>query len=210
MLREAHDACGLPVSTFRSDLIMAHSRYAGQLNVPDMFTRLLLSLVATGVAPASFYRGDHGVRGRSRAHYDGLPVEFTAEAINTLGAGNIDGYQTFNVMNPHDDGISLDTFIDWLIDTGHDIHRIDDYDEWLTRFSTAIRGLPERQRQYSMLPLLHAIQHPGQPVAGSMIPADRFRAAVREAKIGDDRDIPHLSFELIRKYVADLKHVGLL
>ncbi|MBB5153650.1 carboxylic acid reductase [Saccharopolyspora phatthalungensis] len=210
VLREAHDACGLPVSTFRSDLIMAHSRYAGQLNVPDMFTRLLLSLVATGVAPASFYRGDHGVRGRSRAHYDGLPVEFTAEAINTLGAGNIDGYQTFNVMNPHDDGISLDTFIDWLIDTGHDIHRIDDYDEWLTRFSTAIRGLPERQRQYSMLPLLHAIQHPGQPVAGSMIPADRFRAAVREAKIGDDRDIPHLSFELIRKYVADLKHVGLL
>ena len=34
LLREAHDLCGLPVAVFRSDMILAHSRYAGQLNVP--------------------------------------------------------------------------------------------------------------------------------------------------------------------------------
>jgi len=32
-------------------MILAHSRYCGQVNVTDMFTRLVLSLVATGIAP---------------------------------------------------------------------------------------------------------------------------------------------------------------
>ena len=85
LLREAHDLSGLPVSVFRCDMILAEPRYAGQLNVPDMFTRLLLSLVATGVAPRSFYELD-AAGNRQRAHYDGLPVDFIAEAISTLGA----------------------------------------------------------------------------------------------------------------------------
>ncbi|OBJ56746.1 carboxylic acid reductase, partial [Mycobacterium sp. 1423905.2] len=58
LLREAHDLCGVPVAVFRSDMILAHSRYSGQLNVPDMFTRLILSVVATGLAPRSFYQLD--------------------------------------------------------------------------------------------------------------------------------------------------------
>ncbi len=55
LLREAHDLCGLPVTVFRSDMILAHTRWAGQLNVPDVFTRLIVTLLATGLAPASFY-----------------------------------------------------------------------------------------------------------------------------------------------------------
>lgn len=74
LLREAHERFRLPVSVFRSDMILAHSRWRGQLNIPDMFTRLLSSLVLTGLAPQSFYTGD------ARAHYDGLPVDFTAES----------------------------------------------------------------------------------------------------------------------------------
>ena len=58
LLREAHDLCGLPVAVFRCDMILADTTYAGQLNVPDMFTRLMLSLVATGIAPGSFYELD--------------------------------------------------------------------------------------------------------------------------------------------------------
>ena len=50
-----------------------------------MFTRLMLSLVATGIAPGSFYELDADGN-RQRAHYDGLPVDFIAEAISTLGA----------------------------------------------------------------------------------------------------------------------------
>ncbi|HZC91412.1 MAG TPA: carboxylic acid reductase, partial [Mycobacterium sp.] len=81
LLREAHDLCGLAVAVFRCDLILADTTYAGQLNVPDMFTRMILSLVATGIAPDSFYELDaNGNRQRVHAH-NGLPVEFLAEAI---------------------------------------------------------------------------------------------------------------------------------
>ncbi|MBM0275012.1 thioester reductase domain-containing protein [Micromonospora sp. STR1s_6] len=205
LLREAYDACGLPVATFRSDMILAHSRFSGQLNVPDQFTRLLLSLAATGIAPGSFYRGDP-----ARAHYDGLPADFTAEAITTLGEQATDGYQSFNVINPHDDGISLDTFVNWLIAAGHPIERIPDYSDWFVRFEAAIRVLPDRQRQHSLLPLLHAFRQPEPARPGSVIPGERFRAAVRAAGIGADEDIPYVSVQLIGKYLTDLRQLGLL
>ncbi|MFG1998373.1 carboxylic acid reductase [Spirillospora sp. NPDC048911] len=207
LLREAHETCGLPVTVFRSDMILAHTRHAGQLNVPDMFTRLLFSLVTTGIAPASFYRTDTK---ETLPHYDGLPVDFVAQAVNTLSVRNTDRYRTYNVVNPHDDGISLDTFVDWLTDAGHPIHRIDSYDDWFTRFETALRALPEAQRSHSLLPLLHAYRHPDDPMNGSPIPSDRFARAVREAGIGADNDIPHLSAALIVKYVTDLRGLNLL
>jgi fatty acid CoA ligase FadD9 len=143
LLREAHDLCGLPVAVFRSDMILAHSRYAGQLNVPDAFTRLMFSLLTTGIAPRSFYQTDAG-GDRPRAHYDGLPVDFVSESITTLGEQPAVtaswGFRSFDVMNPHDDGISLDVFVDWIIAAGHDIQRLADYAEWLARFETALRA----------------------------------------------------------------------
>jgi fatty acid CoA ligase FadD9 len=209
LLREAHDLTGLPVSVFRCDMIMADTTYAGQLNVPDMFTRMMLSLVATGVAPNSFYELDAG-GSRQRAHFDGLPVEFIAEAISTVGANVVDGYETYHVMNPHDDGISMDTFVDWLIDAGYPIVRVPGYAAWLERFETTLRALPEKQRQASLIPLLHNYQKPEHPINGSLAPADHFRAAVQEAKIGPDKDIPHLSEPVIVKYATDLELLGLL
>ena len=209
LLREAHDLCGLPVAVFRSDMILAHSSYTGQLNVTDMFTRLILSLVATGLAPRSFYQLDAGGN-RQRAHYDGLPVDFTAEAITTLGARVTDGYRTYNVLNTHDDGISLDTFVDWLIADEQKIERIDDYGEWLQRFEAAMKSLPENQRKNSVLPLLSAFARPAAPMPATTMPAEKFRAAVQAAGIGIDIDVPHLTESLIDKYVADLHQLGLL
>ena len=188
-------------------MILAHSRYTGQLNLPDLFTRLLYSLIVTGIAPRSFYRTDGDDQ---RAHYDGLPVDFTAEAIATLGAQAVDGYQTFNVLNPHDDGISLDVFVDWLNDAGHAIQRIDDYAKWFTRFEIGLRALPDKQKQHSLLPLLQAFAQPGDAVGGVDLPADRFRAAVQAANVGSDKDIPHLTASLIRKYAADLRELNLI
>ncbi|MFF8784312.1 thioester reductase domain-containing protein [Streptomyces sp. NPDC015125] len=207
LLREAHDTFGLPVAVFRSNLILAHPHYQGQLNIPDIFTRLLLSLLATGIAPGSFYAQGTG---DSSGHYDALPVDFTAQAITSLGDHTRQGHRTFNVVNPHEDGISLDTFVDWLMTTGHPLTRIHDYDEWLDRFETAMRGLPDRQRQHSLLPLLHAFTRPEEPLPGSALPADQFRAAVRTAALNKENDIPHLSQDLITKYVTDLRSQHLL
>ncbi len=215
LLREAHDLCGLPVAVFRSDMILAHSRYAGQLNVPDAFTRLVFSLLVTGIAPWSFYEPSDPDN-RVDAHYDGLPADFVAESVTTLGEQIATAdeaaatYRSFDVMNPHDDGISLDVFVDWLIAAGNDIRRIDDYDEWLGRFATALRALPDRQRQHSVLPLLDAYRKPEKPLRGAPAPTDVFRSAVQMAKIGADKDIPHLSAALIDKYVSDLQLLGLV
>ncbi|MEU3964271.1 SDR family oxidoreductase [Streptomyces buecherae] len=208
LLRAAHDAYGLPVAVFRSHLILAQPRYRGQLNVTDVFTRLVLSLLATGIAPGGFYAGDGRTTGRG--HYDGLPVDFTARAIAALGDDACQGYRTFNVVNPHEDGISLDTFVDWLVAAGHPLARVHDYDAWLDRCETALRGLLDRQRRYSLLPLLHAFARPARPLPGSALPADHFRAALRAAALNREDDIPHLTRELIVKYVADSRGQDLL
>jgi fatty acid CoA ligase FadD9 len=173
----------------------------------------MLSLVATGIAPGSFYQLDADGN-RQRAHYDGLPVEFVAEAISTLGAHHDAGFQTYHVMNPYDDGIGFDEFVDWLISptngAGCPIQRIPDYGDWLARFETTLRALPEHQRHASLLPLMHNYQKPQTPVCGSVAPTVRFRAAVQDAKIGPDKDIPHITPQMIAKYVSDLRLLGLL
>jgi fatty acid CoA ligase FadD9 len=209
LLREAHELAGLPVRVFRSDMILAHQKYTGQLNVTDQFTRLVQSLLATGLAPKSFYEPD-AQGNRQRAHYDGIPVDFTAEAITTLGSDGLEGYRSYNVFNPHHDGVGLDEFVDWLIEAGHPIKRIDDYSQWLSRFETSLRALPESKRQASVLPLLHAFAAPQPAVDGSPFRNTVFRNDVQEAKIGEDHDIPHLGKKLVVKYADDIKQLGLL
>lgn len=208
LLREAHDLCGLPVAVFRSDMILAHSRYAAQLNVPDIFTRLILSLLGTGVAPDSFY-APAADGSRTQGHYDGLPVDFTAQAIAALGDAATDGFQTYHVLNPHDDGIGLDRIVDWLVEAGEPIRRVAGYGAWFARFETALLALPDKQRQHSALAVLDAFRRPAVPARGGVLPADDFHAAVRALGIGPERDVPHLSEALVRKYVADLRLLGL-
>ncbi len=208
LLRGAHDLCGLPVTVFRCDMILADTSYAGQLNLADTFTRLILGVAATGIAPASFYRlGPDGKR--QPAHFDGLPVEFIAEAVATLGARRHDGFQVHHVANPHHDGVGLDEYVDWLVDAGCPIRRIPDYGEWLSRFETALHALPDRKRRHSLLPLLQNYREPAEPIRGGIAPAPRFRGAVRQAKIGRDNDIPHVGPAIIAKYASDLQLLGL-
>jgi hypothetical protein len=69
---------------------------------------------------------------------------------------------------------------------------------------------PEKQRNASLLPLLHNYQKPSVPINGSMAPTGRFRAAVQDAKVGPDKDIPHITPQIIAKYVSDLRLLGLL
>jgi fatty acid CoA ligase FadD9 len=163
----------------------------------------------SGLDRTSFYEVDTDGN-RQRAHFEGLPVEFIAEAISTLGAQVVNGFQTYHVWNPDDDGIGLDEYVDWLIQAGYSIQRIPDYAEWLQRFETVMRALPDQQRQASLLPLLQYFQQPERPVRGSLAPTDRFRTAVQEAKIGPGKDIPQVTPAVIVKYITDLRLLGLL
>jgi thioester reductase-like protein len=86
--------------------------------------------VAAGIAPYSFYELDADGK-RQRAHRDALPVDFIAEAIATLGAQVQTGVETYHVLNPYDDGIGLDEYVDRLIEAGYPIQRVPDNGEWL-------------------------------------------------------------------------------
>ena len=215
LLREAHDLCGLPVAVFRSGMIMADPRFTGQLNLSDMVTRMIYSVMLTGVAPGSFYQRD-AAGNRQRAHFDGLPVGFVAEAVTTLGAEAEEGFLTYHVMNPHDDGIGIDEYVDWLIEAGYPIERVEDFGQWVQRFEDSLRALPDRQAQNTVLPLLLAVRkgapdfQPPQPPLGASASTERFRAAVRAARIGYSGDIPHITPEVIIRYATDLEVLGLL
>lgn len=206
LLREAHEQFGLPVTVYRSSMILAHSHEPGQLNVPDMFTRLLLSIAATGLAPRSFYQVQPG-ESATGAHYDGLPVDFsTAAIINTSLVRRPEGYRSFNLVNHHDDGISLDSVVEWMRGNGVAIRTIDDYAQWLERFEQALRQLPERLKAQSMLPLLSSVASPSPVQAGSALPSNRFQDALRQAGAGE---VAQVSEALVQRYLIDLKALGL-
>lgn len=205
LLREAHDTFRLPVSIYRCDMILAHSAYNGQVNVPDIFSRWLISTLTTGLAPASFHVPTPGVR----PHYDGLPVDYIAAAIAQIGAAQRDGYHTYHVLNPHDDGISMDTFVDWMIDAGHPIRRVPDYEDWFERFQSVLRALPEEQRKQSLLPAIGFLRRPMPAHPGAAAPSPRFQEVVARLGAGGG-EVPRISRTFILKNVDDLIHLGLV
>jgi fatty acid CoA ligase FadD9 len=207
LLRDAHERFGLPVNVFRADMILPHERYKGQINTPDSFTRQLASVIMTGLAPKSFYRLD--VEGRRQdAHYDGLPVNFVAAAMKQISALARPGFHTFNLVNMHyDDGISLDTMVDWIIETGHEVVRIDDHDEWFHRFTEKLRNLPDEQRQHSCLAIAGNLSAPFHAEPMPIAHAE-FLAALGETALGSK--VPHLTRDYLRKCVADMEILGLI
>ena len=129
----------------------------------------------------------------------------------------VDGFQTYHVMNPHDDGIGIDEYVDWLIEAGYPIERIDDFGEWLQRFETGLRALPDRQRQHSVLQMLLVLRERSarSAAAGADTRAPTRRPTgsalrCRKRRSVPDNDIPHISAPTIVKYVTDLQLLGLL
>ena len=100
----------------------------------------------------------------------------------------------------------MDTFVDWIAESGYPIQRIDDYADWVTRFETAMRALPARQAQRSVLAVMEIYRRPAETVAGSPVSGERFATAVEQS----GHSIPRLSRELICKYLADLRLIGAL
>jgi fatty acid CoA ligase FadD9 len=207
LLYSAHRRFGLPVNIFRGDMMLAHRHYRGQINVPDNFTRLLCSVIVTGLAPTSFYRlAPDGAR--RPAHYDGLPVDFVAAAIAGISTDPHRDIRTFHVSNHHvDDGISLDTCVDWIQEAGYPVRRITDYQQWLRLFERSLQNLPESVRRNSSLALLDALRHPHDPNQPTA-PNQRFQAAVRA--LHAEQEIPRLTESFIRRFLEDTRHLGLI
>ena len=206
LLKELHDAFGTPVRVFRCDLILPHRRYGGQANLPDLLSRLLASGLWTGLAPASFYADGQG----SRAHFDGLPVDFVAAAMVALSSAGQEGFATYQVSNAHwDDGVSLDTLVDWVQSAGYPVRRVEDHAAWFEAFGEKLKALPAEQRHRSSLPILGQWAQP-RDAAAEAVDASRFSHQVRLRQPGGEQDIPRLTEDFLHKYLADLRGLGIL
>jgi fatty acid CoA ligase FadD9 len=207
VLHSAHEQFALPVTVFRGDMMLPHRRFHKQINAPDVFARLLQSLVLTGIAPASFYQPEPD-GSRAKAHYDGLPVDFIASAMVAVAAAHTSGLATFHIVNHHeDDGISLDTIVDWIEASGYPMQRVDDYGDWFRRFENALHALPDAQRQRSSLSVIDSLRHPS-PAHPKPVGSEQFVDAVRW--FAPEAEVPHLTAEFIAKCVDDLVRLDLI
>ena len=207
ILGEAARDFGLPVNIFRGDMMLAHETYAGQMNSDDMFTRLLFSLIETGIAPQSFYKRDKA--GQIQAgHYDGVPVNVVSTVVSNAPVQTLGAPMVFNITNYHaGDAGSLDAFVDWMITAGHSITRIEDQAEWYVKFTKKLESLPPETRGKSALAIAEAFALP--------LPANRPVSAHKNFRtlyqsVCDGADIPHLSERFIQKCLADMTLKGLI
>ena len=207
MLEEAARDYGLPVNIFRGDLMLAHEKYAGQMNSDDMFTRLLFSLIETGIAPRSFYKLDKAGQVQT-GHYDGVPVNVVSTTVSRAPSHSRPVPKVFNITNYHaNDACSLDAFVDWMIAAGHSITRIEDHGDWFETFIQKLKALPPETRGKSVLAISEAFSRP-LPVDHPMPGHRNFQTLYKS--VSDGADIPHLTEDYIRKCLADMAMKGLI
>ena len=129
-------------------------------------------------------------RDRQRAHFEGLPVEFIADAISTVGAEQIRERRRRDL--PRDEP-STTTASAWTpTSTGssrlsYPISPVPDYATWLARFWKPLRALPETQRQASSV--ASAAGEPVSPNTRSTDPGRRQITSERRCR-SRDRTIP--------------------
>ncbi len=206
LMQQANSKFGVPVNTLRGDMMLAHSTIKGMINVSDLFTRLLFSIVTTGIAPYSFYKLNAD-GSKIKAHYDAAPVDVVAASVVGVSDIQHSEYRTYNIHNYHeDDGCSLDTFVDWIESAGYSVTRIQEYDQWLARFRDKLNTLPEEQKQQSAIEVLGAYAQARD--REHKIPCDRFRQLVAGLSIGPE--IPSLDEAYIHKFLGDMQALGLI
>lgn len=202
LVRNLQARTGVPVSVFRPSMIMPPRSFGGQINADDLLTRLLQSLVLTAVAPRSFYAPT-----ASRRHFDGLPVDLVARDIAAVALATRDGYATYHVVDGHvDDGVSLDSFVDWVQRAGYPLKRIDDYGSWFRIFRDRLEALPPSTRQHSALAGLEAWRRPTERDAGF----DNRQLRDRLRGLGEPAEMPHIDEATIRRYLESMVAAGLI
>jgi fatty acid CoA ligase FadD9 len=178
MLSELNDSCGVPVAISRCSMLLPH-REAPVLNPADAFARLLYGIVKTGVAPRSFYAGNY----RGARHYDSVPVDLAARAIVEISVSAAPGFRTYHVCQPDsNDGVSLDTFVNWTESCGYKIERLD-HGEWHAEFVRRLARLGSDERQRSPESIAFRWREPVRDGEGSpMLDATGFRSIL--ARLG--------------------------
>ncbi|WP_394824858.1 thioester reductase domain-containing protein [Pendulispora albinea] len=202
-LQRLSERFGGPVDVFRCGMILAHSEAPGEINVDDMFSRLLVSLMATGIAPRSFYAPEFRESGR----FHGLPVDFVAKSLTAIALQSHQGYATYHVVSDDEGSVSLDRIVDWVQEKGYPLERIDDYHRWYQTFGGRLERLDSKLRAESAYAIRHQWAHPlslaDEPAFDVRRYAARIAALGRE--LGGPARLPAITQRFIQKSIEDLR-----
>jgi fatty acid CoA ligase FadD9 len=210
LLRDLHDRLGVPVRIYRPSWIMAHSRYAGQINARDTLTRLLQGIVTTSIAPRSFYEDGRA----GGAYYDGLPVDLVARAVASPATATLGGagYAEYPISNA-DRHVSLDVIVDWVRTAGYRVDQVDDYAAWHRLFKERLGALDRTTRRLSLLPLLHTWERParGRRTNGERSRCERSDAHAAEPGRGEQAaPANRITEAFVHKGLSDMRALGLI
>ena len=187
--------------------MLAHQRYARQINTEDMFSRLLFSIAKTGLAPKSFYEPVPG-GDRAKVAYDGMPVDVVAKTVVEGGHHYREGLTVFNLQNSLNDlDNSLDAFVDWMQDAGYSVERLERHSNWYERFEQKLKALPAEDKKRSNLAILPAFKTPF-PFIAFHGESTNFLSLLR--RMGVDRSAMQLDHNYVYKCLVDLAELGLI
>lgn len=201
LLQRAHHEAGIDTHVFRCDIIMPGQHDEGLINSNDMLTRLLYSMIATRMAPKSFY-GPHAGKGTSRPRFAGIPVDIVADAIIFARKTDKRELSVYNACNYLQDAASLDDFADWMEKAGYILERVSDYKTWHEKVERKLGALPLEQKKRAMTSMLDAFADPF-PAAADLPDCENFKALVRKMLGGVD--FPNVSEAYMRRYFRALQ-----
>jgi fatty acid CoA ligase FadD9 len=170
LLGQLHARHGVPTSIFRCGVLLPHQRLAGNVNKRDALHRLLGAIVATRLAPESFYLPSHVV-----PYFGGIPVDVAARAIVTIVCAGAPGLARYHLDEAERAGTSLDTIVSAIETVGIELERLP-YANWYARFVAALEALPDPARASSPLQIVRRWQRPIDPAARRRFDNARLRA----------------------------------
>ena len=210
LLREAHDLCGLPVAVFRCDMILADTTYAGQLNVPG-------HLHPDDPEPGGHrYRAGFVLRTRRRWQPAACAFRRSARRVHRRGHLNAGGPERGKFPDlPRDEPRRRRHRVRRVRRLAHRRRLLHPASSVTT--ATGCGGsrppcepCPNGSATARYCRCCTSTRSPRSRSMGQWHRPIGSRAAVQDAKVGPDKDMPHITPQIIAKYVSDLRLLGLL
>ncbi|MDB4955282.1 MAG: hypothetical protein JWO36_2851 [Myxococcales bacterium] len=197
LLAQSHQRRGVPVNIFRCGVLLPHRHLPDQVNESDAFHRLLSAIIATRLAPISFYAEGSGVA----PYFGGIPVDLAASAIAAIALRGSAGLARYHVDEPVRSTVSIDTFLGAIEAAGVALERLP-YAEWYRRFSEALASLPEPARSRSPIQVIGRWAKPIDPAARRRFDSTRFREQLGASA----SEIAPLSTAFIDQWLGQIIH----
>jgi thioester reductase-like protein len=175
---------GMPISVYRFGLLTGDTVY-GMDDADGLVMRFIRSVVRMGAAPTS------------EVMIECTPVDYAARALVQLSTNPASLGRTFHLANPNT--VPWNTVVDWLIELGFDIKKID-YETW----KPLLVGDAGRSSDNALAPLVPLMQasiaQESMWTAGNSL---RFCTENTDAGLtGTGVECPKFDRELLSKYVG--------